>query len=88
MVNPLLALGLVALTLSVGAAGSSMVTLAAQGGASGSPWVILPEQACGAGTQHAHESIPPTLPNGNVTPGHSHVPMVRDGNCTVPRGAI
>ncbi len=46
--------------------------------------VILPMQACGPGTEHAHESIPPTLPKGNVTPGHLHVPEVVGGNCTTP----
>ncbi len=70
MVSALLLLGIVAMASGLAVAGAHVV--------------VLPKQACGPGTEHAHGSIPPTLPNGNVTPGHFHVPDVVGGNCTTP----
>jgi hypothetical protein len=68
--HPMVVLSVAALALGLAIAGGHAV--------------ILPKQACNQGTEHAHGSIPPTLPNGRVTPGHFHVPEMVDGNCTTP----
>ncbi len=68
MIHPMLAVGVVALAIGLAVAGTNSV--------------ILPKQACNQGTQKAHESIPPTLPSGNTTPGRLHVPQLVNGNCT------
>ncbi len=70
MAHPIVALGVVALAIGMFVAGVQLV--------------ILPRQACNQGTEQAHDSIPPTLPNGTATPGRFHVPAVVNGNCTTP----
>ncbi len=71
MGHPMLAMAVVALAIGLAVAGVELV--------------ILPKAACNQGTAQAHESIPPTLPTGNVTPGRLHVPQVVNGNCTTIR---
>lgn len=67
----MLAMAVVALAIGLAVAGVQLV--------------ILPKAACNPGTAQAHESIPPTLPNGDVTPGRLHVPQIVNGNCTTIR---
>lgn len=93
MVRATIVVAILALGLALGIAGSFAVTMPPQ--AKGTPneassngrsasehGATLPMQACNNGTARAHEAMPPTLPNGNVTPGHMHVPMMLGGGCT------
>ncbi len=68
MNHPMLVLAVIGLALGLTAAGVSLV--------------VLPKAACNQGTMQAHESIPPTLPNGTAAPGRMHVPEIVNGNCT------
>jgi hypothetical protein len=92
VVRATIAVGVIALALALGAAGTFAVTLPPQAKGnpaasddaaeeSGAP-ATLPMEACNSGTETAHKAIPETLPDGNVTPGHFWVPIVVDGNCT------